>query len=69
VTRQLGLGVLIGSLLSVAGFTAAGIGVAAGAVLLATVALVMIVVASLAAVGPARRSLRIQTVEALRSDG
>jgi len=69
VTRQLGLGVLIGSLLSVAVFTAAGIGVAAGAVLLATVALVMIVVASLAAVGPARRSLRIQTVEALRSDG
>ena len=69
MTRQLGLGVLIGSLLSVAVFTAAGIGVAAGAVLLATVALVMIVVASLAAVGPARRSLRIQTVEALRSDG
>ena len=69
MTRQLGLGVLIGSLLSVAVFTAAGIGVAAGAVLLATVALVMIVVASLAAVGPARRSLRIQTVQALRSDG
>lgn len=69
VTRQLGLGVLVGSLLSVAVFTAAGIGIAAAAALLATVALVMIAVASLAAVGPARRSLRIQTIEALRVDG
>ena len=34
-----------------------------------TVATVMAMVAALAAIGPARRMLRIQTVEALRTEG
>jgi ABC-type antimicrobial peptide transport system permease subunit len=67
--RQLGIGVLVGSLLSVGVFAAAGIGFGPAAALLLTVAAVMTAVASLAALGPARRSLRIQTVEALRTEG
>jgi predicted permease len=67
--RQLGIGVLVGSMLSVGVFVAAGIGVGAAVSLLVAVANVMIVVASLAALGPARRSLRLQTVEALRVEG
>ena len=67
--RQLGLGVVVGSLLSVGVFLAAGIGVGPATALLLTVAAVMTVVASLAALGPARRSLRIQTIEALRMEG
>jgi putative ABC transport system permease protein len=67
--RQLGIGVLVGSLLSLGVFAAAGIGFGPAAALLLTVAAVMTVVASLAALGPARRSLRIQTVEALRTEG
>ena len=39
------------------------------AALLATVAVLMAVVASLTALGPARRILRIQAIEALRVDG
>ncbi len=67
--RQLALGIAAGSLLSIGTFTAAGTGIWSAGGLLVTVAAVMAVVASLAAIGPARRILRIQTVEALRVEG
>ena len=67
--RQLALGIAAGSLLSVGAFAVAGTGVWSASGLLVTVAAVMAVVALLAAIGPARRILRIQTVEALRVEG
>ncbi|MBA3886261.1 MAG: hypothetical protein H0X67_11100 [Acidobacteria bacterium] len=67
--RQLALGIAAGSLLSIASFSVVGVGVWSASGLLVTVAAVMTVVASLAALGPARRILRIQTVEALRVEG
>ena len=60
---------LAGSLLSVVAFVAIGVGAAPASVLLVAVAALMMGVASLAALGPARRSLRLPTVEALRFDG
>jgi predicted permease len=67
--RQLALGIAAGSLLSVGVFVAVGTGVWSATGLLVTVAVVMAVVAVLAAIGPARRILRIETVEALRVEG
>jgi hypothetical protein len=67
--RQLSLGVLTGSLLSVVAFVAAGVSAGTAGLLLVAVAALMMGVASLAALGPARRSLRLPTVEALRFDG
>jgi FtsX-like permease family protein len=67
--RQLSLGLLVGSLASVGVFVAAGIGVRPAAAMLLTVAMVMALVASFAALGPARRSLRLSAVEALRVEG
>ena len=67
--RQIALGVLAGSILSVVVFVAAGVGAWPASVLLVAVAALMIGVASLAALGPARRSLRLPTVNALRFDG
>ena len=67
--RQLALGVAAGSLLSIGGFAAVGTGFWSAGSLLVTVAAVMAAVSLLAAIGPARRILRIQTVEALRVEG
>jgi hypothetical protein len=67
--RQLSIGLLVGSLASVGVFAAAGIGARPAAAMLLTVATVMALVASFAALGPARRSLGLPTVEALRLDG
>jgi predicted permease len=67
--RQLALGVLVGSLLSGAAFSNAGFSLARATALLLAVAALMLIVGLLAALGPARRSLRIQTIEALRTDG
>jgi predicted permease len=64
--RQLSLGVLAGSMLSVVVFVAVGVSTAPAVVLLAAVAVLMMAVASLAALGPALRSLRLPTVDALR---
>ncbi len=66
--RQVALGVLVGSGLSGAAFVAMGLGLAQATPLLLTVAAIMAIVGLLAALGPARRGLRIQAVEALRSD-
>ena len=64
--RQLAFGIAAGSLLSVGMFVAVGSSVSSASTLLVTVAIIMAVVTSVAAIGPARRILRIQTVEALR---
>ena len=69
VLRQLALGLLAGSLLSGVVFSSAGIGAGRAAGLLLAVAALMLIVGLLAALGPARRSLRIQAIEALRADG
>lgn len=69
--RQLGAGVLAGLGAAVLLDRAAGgelLG-GTGAVLLPAVAVLMLGVGLLAALGPARRGLRIQPVEALRADG
>lgn len=67
-TRQLVLGLLIGSLLSVgiASSVDASVGRATG--LLVAVAAIMLTVGVLAALGPARRSLRTPASDALRAD-
>ena len=67
--RQLSIGLLVGSLASVGVFAAAGIGVRPAAAMLLTVAAVMALVASFAALGPARRSLRLPAVEAAHVEG
>jgi hypothetical protein len=67
--RQLSIGLAVGSVISVTAFLAAGIGLLPGAALLAAVAVVITIVAAIAALGPARRSLRLPTVDALRVDG
>ena len=66
--RQLALGVLVGSLLSASVFVAIGLGLPRATPFLLAVAIVMLVVGLLATLGPARRGLRIQAVEALRAD-
>jgi predicted permease len=67
--RQIAMGIAAGSLLSIGACVAVGSSAASAAGLLATVAVVMAVVAVLAAIGPSRRILRIETVEALRTEG
>lgn len=67
--RQLALGIAAGPLLSVGAFAVVGTGVWSASGLLVTVGAVIAVVATLAAIGPARRILRIETVEALRVEG
>jgi putative ABC transport system permease protein len=67
--RQLSIGIGVGSVISIATFSATGIGLGRGAALLATVAVLVTIVAAFAALGPARRSLRLPTVDALRVDG
>jgi putative ABC transport system permease protein len=69
VIRQLALGLLVGSLLSGALLSSAGFTIGRAIALLLAVAVLMLMVGLLAALGPARRSLRIQAIEALRADG
>ncbi len=68
VLRQISLGVLVGSVLSAAVFTSANLSRLSALVLLLTVAAVVLVVGVVAAIGPARRSLRMPAMEALRTD-
>jgi putative ABC transport system permease protein len=67
--RQLALGVLVGSIVSAAALSMGGLGLARATPLLLAVAAIMLIVGLLAALGPARRSLRIQAIDALRTDG
>ena len=69
VMRQLAIGVLAGSLLSGAVFSNLGVSLGRATALLLAVATLMLIVGVLAALGPARRSLRIQAIDALRTDG
>ena len=59
---------LLGSILAGAAFLAIGLGLARVAPLLLAVAAMMAIVGMMAALGPARRGLRIQAIEALRAD-
>jgi putative ABC transport system permease protein len=68
VLRQLALGVTVGSLVSGAVFLVAGLGVELATSLLLAVAAIMLFVGVAAALGPARRSLRINATEALWAD-
>lgn len=67
--RQVAAGVVAGSILSGGAFVAMGLAPASAAPLMLTVAAIMAMVGLLAAVGPARRALQVQAVEALRADG
>jgi ABC-type antimicrobial peptide transport system permease subunit len=68
VVRQLALGLLVGSLLSAALFSATGFTLGRATALMVSVAAIMLSVGLLAALGPARRGLRIEPTEALRAD-
>jgi hypothetical protein len=69
VARQLALGLLAGSLASGALVSLTGLAPARAAALLLAVAAIMLAVGLLAALGPARRGLRIEPTEALRAGG
>lgn len=69
VLAQLGLGLLVGSLVSAVFISSLDLSAGRMIGLLLSVGAVIAVVAMGAAVGPARRSLRIQAIEALRTDG
>jgi len=66
--RQLTLGVVVGSIVSGLAISAVDVEAAVAAGLLIAVASIMTIVGLLAAVGPARRSLRIPAADALRVD-
>jgi putative ABC transport system permease protein len=66
--RQLAFGSIVGTLLSAAVFSVSGIGFGRASALLLAVGAIMLAVGLLAALGPARRSLRIPATEALRAD-
>ena len=65
---QICAGVVVGSILSAGAFVAIGLGVMRALPLLLAVAAIMSVVALLATLGPARRGVRIQAMEALRAE-
>ncbi len=68
VMMQLGAGLAIGSLLSAVLFTITNLSMQGALALLATVGAILLLVGVVAAIGPARRSLRVPTTEALRID-
>lgn len=65
---QLAIGVVAGAALSALAFAAVDLGFLRSAALFAAVAAIMLVVGALAALGPARRGLRLSPAEALRVD-
>ncbi|HEX5069353.1 MAG TPA: FtsX-like permease family protein, partial [Vicinamibacterales bacterium] len=65
---QVSAGILVGSVLSAGAFAGIGIGAAGAIPMLLSVAGIMALVALLATLGPARRGVRIQAIEALRAD-
>ena len=69
VMRQLLIGLAIGALLAMPIFASFDLSMAGSLRLLAIVSSIIVVVGIIAAVGPARRSLRIHAIEALRTDG
>jgi len=67
-SRQLGLGVLAGSAISAGALSLAGVGAPAAVALLTSVAVTILAVGLLSAYGPARRCLRIQPIDVLKTD-
>jgi ABC-type lipoprotein release transport system permease subunit len=65
--RQLALGIFIGTLFAALAVAIAGLNLTASIGILVAVATIMLIVGLAAAIGPARRSLRVQPVDALRS--
>ena len=65
---QVLVGVVVGSVLSAAAFVAIGVGALRAMPLLLAVAAIMAFVALLATLGPARRGVRIQAIDALRAE-
>jgi putative ABC transport system permease protein len=65
---QIVAGVVVGSAIAASAFTAIGVGVVRALPLLLIVAAIMTLVALLAALGPARRGVRIPAMEALRAE-
>jgi len=65
---QVSAGVVVGSVLSTGFFVAIGLGALRAMPLLLAVAAIMALVALLATLGPTRRCVRIQAIEALRAD-
>ena len=68
VLRQISIGVLVGSVLSAVVFSSANLSLPSAVLLLLTVAALLVGAGVAAAIGPARRSLRISALEALRTD-
>ena len=68
VLRQLSIGLLIGSVLSAVVLMGTTLSLQGAGVLLLTVGALILAVGVAAAIGPARRSLRIPAMEALRTD-
>jgi ABC-type antimicrobial peptide transport system permease subunit len=68
VLRQLSIGLLIGSVLSAVVLMGTTLSLQRAGVLLLTVSAMILAVGVAAAIGPARRSLRIPAMEALRTD-
>lgn len=66
---QVFAGVVVGSVLSAGGFVAIGLSALQAMPLLLAVAAIMMLVALLATLGPTRRGVRIQAMEALRAEG
>jgi hypothetical protein len=69
VMKQLMIGLAIGGMLAVPIFASFDLSAAGSLRLVAIVGSIIILVGVIAAIGPARRSLRIHAVEALRTDG
>jgi hypothetical protein len=65
---QVSAGVVVGSVVSAGVFVAIGVGVVWALPLLLAVAAIMALVALVATLGPARRAVRIQAIEALRTE-
>ena len=68
VMLQLGTGLAIGSVFAAMLFMMTNLSFQGALALLATVGAILLLAGAIAAIGPARRSLRIQTTEALRID-
>jgi predicted permease len=66
--RQITIGLVIGSMLSGAVFVANNFAASQATILIGSVAIMMLLVGVFAALGPARRLLKIQATEALRAD-
>lgn len=68
VMAQVGVGVGVGSVFAATFFTMTNLSIATAAALVLAVGAVIVCVGVTATIGPARRSLRIPTTEALRID-